>query len=155
MVGVVSFKSNIASKLPVTTTKRGIDASSDVYLRMRRKMIDGMRIYVDYTNKWKNRRKEEREKILSKPESESLSQIVTSDFENIMTTTRDGYGGKVYKPILPVPSVADDGMRTIKFSKHKDEIVEIAKDYFEDETLAPNSVGIKCFEEILYKSRQD
>lgn len=155
LVGVVNFKSNIASKLPVTTTKRGIDASSDVYLRIRRKMIDGMRIYVNYTNKWKNKRKEERENILPESKPKSLGKIVSSDFENKMTTTKDGYGGKVYKPRLPEPSVADDGMRTIKFSKHKDEILEIAKDYFEDETLATNSVGIKCFEEILYKSRQD
>ncbi len=151
LVGVVSFKSNIASKLPVTTTKRGIDASSDVYLRIRQKMIEGMRIYIDYTNKWKNKRKLERESILSKPKPETLNRIISPDFEKKMTTTRDGYGGKVYKPRLPKPPIEDDGIRTIKFSKHKDDILRVSKGYFEDENLSPNSVGEKCFDEILYQ----
>lgn len=151
LVGVVNFKSNTASKLPVTTTKRGIDASSDVYLRIRRKMIDGMRIYVNYTNKWKNKREQERQDVLPKSASTSLSQLVTSNFEKMMTTSKDGYGGKVYKPNLPEPPKADDGIRTIKYSKHIDEISKIAENYFEDESLTSNQVGQKCFEDILYR----
>lgn len=151
LVGVVNFKSNTASKLPVTTTKRGIDASSDVYLRIRRKMCDAMRIYVNYTNKWKNKRDTERNHVLPKSKSESLNQLVTPSFEKMMVTTKDGYGGKVYKPKLPEPSIEDDGIRTIKYRKHIDEIKKISEDYFEDESLTPNKVGEMCFEDILYE----
>lgn len=149
LVGVVSFRSNIANKLPVTTTKRGVDASSDVYLRIRRKMIEGMRLFVDYTNKWKNKRDIERKNILPKAKSETLESVMISkQFDSIMSTTKDGYGGKFFKPKLPEPSTEDDGMRTIKFSKHKDEIKQIASDYFEIAELTASQVGEKCFDEI-------
>jgi len=151
LVGVVNFKSNMASKLPVTTTKRGIDASSDVYLRIRRKMCDAMRIYINYTNKWKNKREEEREHVIPKSETKSLSKLITKDFEEMMTTSTDGYGGKVYKPRLPEPPEEDDGIRTIKYRKHIDDIKKISEDYFEDNSLTPNKVGEKCFEDILYQ----
>lgn len=151
LVGIVSFKSNIASKLPVTTTKRGVDASSDVFLRIRRKMIEGMRIFVDYTNKWKNKREFERREVLPKAKSEILEDVlVSSEFDKKMSTVRDGSGGKVYKPKLPEPPREDDGMRTIRYVKHKDEITKVAKEYFENSYLEPSDVGQKCFEEILF-----
>lgn len=156
LVGVVSFKSNQATKLPVTTTKRGIDASSDVFLRVRKKMIEGMRLYVDYTNKWKNKRKIERETILPKSQSETLDKLIVSKkFEEKMITTKDGFKGRVYKPKLPIPSIKDDGMRNIKFSKHKDDIKKIALEYFENDSLTDNLVGEKCFEEILAQLEQE
>ena len=42
--GIVEFRSSDAAKLPTTTTKRGIDASSPLYLRVKEKMREGMKI---------------------------------------------------------------------------------------------------------------
>ena len=156
LVGIVSFRSNVAAKLPVTTTKRGVDASSDVFLRVRRKMIEGMRLFVDYTNKWKNKRTTERRDVLPKAKTETLGDVmVRGRFEEAMTTVRDGSGGKMYKPRLPEPPREDDGMRTIRYSKHKDDIKKIAEDYFENEELDASTFGVKCFEEILAQTNGD
>ncbi len=156
LIGIVSFKSNIASKLPVTTTKRGVDASSDVYLRIRRRMIEGMRIFVDYTNKWKNKRETERQTILPKAKSETLENLIDSTtFVEKMITVRDGTEGKLYKPKLPEPTREDDGMRTVRYSEYKDNIEKIAEDYFENKALSPSDVGKKCFEVILSQVIED
>ena len=152
LVGIVSFKSNIASKLPVTTTKRGVDASSDVFLRIRREMIKGMRIFVNYTNKWKNQRDKERRTVLLDVKHETLDTLINSEtLQEKMKTSRTEPKAKVYIPKLPEPPKEDDGMRVIKYSKHKDEIEKIAEEYFENEELSSSDVGIKCFEDILVK----
>ena len=49
--GIVEFQSNDAAKLPTTTTKRGIDASSSLYLQVRHRMMEGMQVFTSYTNK--------------------------------------------------------------------------------------------------------
>ena len=54
ITGIVEFRSNNADRLPVTTTKRALDASSDIWLQALVKMKEGMRMWVNYTNTWKN-----------------------------------------------------------------------------------------------------
>ena len=39
---------------PVTTTKRALDTSSNVWLESLVKMKEGMRVWIEYTNQWKN-----------------------------------------------------------------------------------------------------
>ena len=56
--GIVDLRSQDPGNLPTTTTKRGIDASSPLYLRIKNKMCEGLRIYTDFTNKWKGRAEE-------------------------------------------------------------------------------------------------
>jgi len=48
--GIVEFVSDDPSKLPTTTTKRGIDASSALYLQVKNRMREGMQIFTNYTN---------------------------------------------------------------------------------------------------------
>jgi hypothetical protein len=47
--GVVVFESNDPSKLPTTTTKRGIDLSSDIYADVKIKIREGLKLFTDYT----------------------------------------------------------------------------------------------------------
>ena len=54
ITGIIEFRSKRADKLPVTTTKRALDTSSNVWLESLVKMKEGMRIWVSYTNQWKN-----------------------------------------------------------------------------------------------------
>lgn len=53
IAGVVYLTSNDPVKLPLTTTKRGIDASSDVYLIVLKHMMEGVKHFTDFTNRWK------------------------------------------------------------------------------------------------------
>ena len=54
ITGIIEFRSKRADKLPVTTTKRALDTSSNVWLESLVKMKEGMRIWISYTNQWKN-----------------------------------------------------------------------------------------------------
>jgi len=47
--GIVEFRSYNSRKLPITTTKRGIDASSDIYLYVKNFMREGLKIFISYT----------------------------------------------------------------------------------------------------------
>lgn len=49
-IGVVLFTAANAAELPLTTTKRSVDASSGVYLRARRRMRDISKEWIAYTN---------------------------------------------------------------------------------------------------------
>ena len=65
IAGIVEFRSNDAAKLPTTTTKRGIDASSSLYLQVKNKMREGKQIFTNYTNKWKENVRESQDHIKS------------------------------------------------------------------------------------------
>lgn len=52
-VGLVMFSSREAIALPMTTTKRNVDVSSDVYIRAVNEMADPARSWTNYTNERK------------------------------------------------------------------------------------------------------
>lgn len=49
-LGMVLFTAENAALLPMTTTKRGVDVSSAVYLHARERMMRAGREWIDYTN---------------------------------------------------------------------------------------------------------
>ena len=102
--GIVEFKSSIAWKLPTTTTKRGIDASSPLYLQIKNKMREGMRVFTDYTNKWKAGSEESKKQIISAGEPLSFDDVkIASNQLKFSSTTRSVPPGEQYKPDLPLP----------------------------------------------------
>ena len=152
--GIVEFKSKDASKLPTTTTKRGINTSSPLYLQVKNKMREGMRIFTDYTNKWKDRPEESRKQI---EEGEPLS------FEELKTaathlrfspTKRSVPPGDQYKPELPLPKKIPPKTRRISFIKPIGEVEAVAEYLFEDVTTDSSLVGEKCFDVILKEAQQ-
>ena len=53
-LGIVLFTSANASVLPLTTTKRSVDVSSEIFLRARREMHKVSRQWISYTNRRKS-----------------------------------------------------------------------------------------------------
>lgn len=49
-IGIVLFTAENAAALPLTTTKRSVDISSEIYLRARRRMRDISKEWIAYTN---------------------------------------------------------------------------------------------------------
>ncbi|WP_198020989.1 hypothetical protein [Mesorhizobium sp. LNJC391B00] len=49
-IGIILFTSANAGALPMTTTKRSVDQSSEIYRRARPKMREVSRAWIDYTN---------------------------------------------------------------------------------------------------------
>lgn len=50
--GIVEFKGD-PTKLPTTTTKRGLEFSSRIYQQVLNRMREGTRMFIDFTNWWK------------------------------------------------------------------------------------------------------
>ena len=154
--GIVEFQCDDPSKLPTTTTKRGIDTSSQLYLQIKNKMREGLKIFTDYTNKWKTREREAKTHLQS-AKAVSITDIKTFVSSNIpevdFTATHKILAGKQYKPNLPVPEKADDGIRKISFKKTLDEVRTVSN-YLELDSDDPSKAGEACFDTVLLQAKK-
>lgn len=148
--GVVVFQSNNPSKLPLKTTKRGVDSSTQIYSIVKEKIREGIKTFTDFTNRWKKASKEDLSLYFRSEETQSAPSITLSgkvksdEWKNVR---RDG--GRVFKPNLPVPKETDPVERVI-FTKKKSEIIAVSEYIFE-ETRPTSQVGEYCFDQILKK----
>ena len=151
--GIVEFKGDSA-KLPTTTTKRDVDASSPLYLQVKNKMREGMRIFTDYTNKWKIRADESRKYIergTPLPFDELKQQSAHLTFT---ATTTSVPPGEQYKPQLPMPAKLEPRMKRICFTKTIEEVRAVAEHLFDDPDADPSTVGEECFDMFLKEARR-
>ena len=152
--GIVEFRSEDPKKLPTTTTKRGIDASSQLYLQVKNKMREGMRIFTDYTNKWKGRADESRKQIDAGTPL-SFAQIKAETARLPLTATKRSVPpGEQYKPYLPMPKKLESRQRRISFVRSVDDVRSVADYLFEDADTDPSTVGEKCFDMVLNEARR-
>jgi hypothetical protein len=153
--GIVEFRSDDASKLPTTTTKRGIDASSQLYLQIKNKMREGIKLFIDYTNKWKGRPEEAKKHIEAAGDAITFSQLRKEVAKlPFVTTKRSIPQGEQFKPTLPLPKKLEPRLRRIGFVRELAEIQEVAEHLFEDPERDPSEVGERCFEIILKEARE-
>lgn len=152
--GIVEFKAEDPSKLPTTTTKRGIDASSSLYLQIKNKMREGMRLFTDYTNKWKDKTKESRRHIEA-GDPLSFEQVKTESAKLKFTNIRRSVpAGQQYKPSLPLPASVQSSTRRISFTKTVGEVRQVGDHLFDDPEHDPSAIGEKCFDIILREARK-
>ncbi|WP_294343464.1 ATP-binding protein [Prosthecochloris sp.] len=152
ITGMVEFSSNRADKLPVTTTKRALDTSSDIWLQTRTKMMEAMRVWIDYTNKWKNHPREEQKQYWedSKPMSlRDATYIVLK--ERKAKTLSDG--SSEYNPrknkVLPFPEKDKPSSRRIVFTRPLEEIKLVSEGLFDRDDEKPGIVGDQCFQRVF------
>ncbi|HDS1037537.1 TPA: ATP-binding protein [Stenotrophomonas maltophilia] len=152
IAGVVIFNSKDAKKLPVTTTKRGVEGNSDLYLAVKNVMRDGLKQFTDFTNKWKSP-SEERAAAMRGATSSYLAQDVGEHVKNEQWKINPGeLRGKLFKPKLPKPKDIDP-VKSIQFSRQLKEINEV-REYFDDTGMSNSQVGTKCFEYVLQRARK-
>ncbi|VEI16105.1 Uncharacterised protein [Serratia plymuthica] len=154
IAGVVIFSSADAAKLPITTTKRGVDGNSEVYLSTKDFMREGLKYFTDFTNKWKNN-KDERKEIVNT--SSKLVSTSDENFTNLIpkekwSSVRRSIGGEVFKPKLPLPKDTDP-MRQIKFSRKLSDIKIVSELIFDNENESPTEVGQFCFDDFLMRAK--
>ena len=152
--GIVEFRCDDASKLPTTTTKRGIDAASPLYLQIKNKMREGMRVFIDYTNEWKGRVEEGRKHIEAEKAIPFDEVKVEAGKLRFRSTTRTVPKGNQYKPELPSPKRLEPRKRRISFVKDVEEVESVALHLFDDKDADPSSVGERCFDLILKEARR-
>jgi hypothetical protein len=157
ITGIVEFRSSSADKLPITTTKRALDTSSDVWLEARTKMREGLRVWINYTNQWKNNPRSDQSKYWESSKPTSLKEAMEVIEQRDVTKKNDG--AIEYNPnkkkVLPVPESKKPSSRRIVFSRPAEEIKDISSLLFDREDESPGVVGEKCFELILQKAREE
>jgi len=155
IAGVVSFRSADSMKLPLNTTKRGIDTSSELYHIVLDYMREGLKKFTTFTNAWKRREDETHEGFSSlksvKP-TELSRQIIPEKFTSIRKHTDKGTG-KYYSPQLPRPQDRQRERR-ICFAADQEEIELVAEYYFGDRATERAEVGKKCFSESLERAKE-
>jgi len=160
--GVVHFRSQDARRLPMTTTKRGIDACSDIYLYVKGFMREGLMIFTSYTNKWKKNIPGEKEKSKQAKTTDPnliFQKIPQEVWKPIKGRSSEGKSLLVERkfiPKLPVPEnhYQSSKSKNISFSKPAEEIEMAAEYLFEDSERDPSEVGNECFEKILKMAKQ-
>ena len=152
--GIVEFRCDDASKLPTTTTKRGIDASSSLYLQIKNKMREGMRVFIDYTNKWKGRAAEAKRHIEAQPTLSFEEVKQQSKGLRFATTTRSLPKGKQYTPKLPQPRKLGPRKVRVSFVKDASDVKVVAGYLFKGKDPTPGEVGERCFDVMLKEARR-
>lgn len=150
--GIVEFQSNDAAKLPTTTTKRGIDASSSLYLQVKNKMREGMKLFTAYTNHWKEDLDESKRQIaLGDPYT--VDEIKKEVKTLRMNPVTSGLKGKQFKRALPRPKPEESTKIQISYSKELDDIQTVQRYIFDEEKVSPSKVGEECFDMILEEAK--
>lgn len=150
IAGVVIFRSNDPAKLPITTTKRGIDGNSYLYLNVKEYMREGLKLYTDFTNKWKGSSSEQND-LKSKASTSSAENIINLLADKNWSKVSKGMGGTRFRPTLPTPK-EEDPFKQIRFSRKKSDIALVSDYLFENTTTAPGEVGAQCFDDVLRKA---
>jgi Histidine kinase-, DNA gyrase B-, and HSP90-like ATPase len=156
ITGIVEFRSALAEKLPITTTKRALDTSSDIWLQALVKMKEGMRVWISYTNNWKNHPRTDQTKYWENAKALPLRKVIQ------LVATREKaekkYGTIEYNPqkqkVIPVPETKMPSSRRIVFSRPIEEIRMVSKSLFDREDERPGVVGDKCFELVVGQVRR-
>ena len=147
--GIVMFSSEDPSLLPTTTTKRGIDVASSLYLHVRDKMMEGTQIFTQYTNQWKGEDLiEQSKREIKQTESVDIHTVRNRAEELSMRSVGGFLKGRQLKPTLPKPKKIETTAR-ISFVRPKDEIRKVSEYLFGSAERHPKSVGEQCFQEIL------
>jgi len=150
--GIVEFKSDDPRKLPTTTTKRGLEASSPLYLQVRQKMCEGLKVFTQYTNDWKKREDESR-KIINDAEKLPFMEIKKRTQSLALAPTQKIHGGFQYKPTLPKPVDLGPKKKRISFVKEVAKIENVAG-YFGDSVWEPSEIGEKCFDIVYQEAKK-
>lgn len=149
--GIVYFKSNTPEKLPLTTTKRGVDASSPLFIRVRKQIIEGTKIFIDYTNKWKGEELiKESNARLSKTSHATPLEVIEKFHD--WTKVRNKSNELKHTPALPVPANTPSRSRKITFNKDIEDIELVAEYLGLDSESTPNQVGEHCFDFVYRES---
>jgi hypothetical protein len=150
--GVVYFQSNDAWKLPITTTKRGLDTSSELYLYVKDFMREGLKKFTAYTNAWKRDLKKERE-ISSRAERVPVSALLAIKPDALWTKVKNRPNEA--KLNLPLPSPPNESQsRQIRFTKPIKEIELVSEFLYDNSDTEPALVGEECFNRILKQAKK-
>lgn len=145
IAGLVVFSSNEAENLPISTTKRDLDVGSEVYLKARRALMEGLKICTDFTNKWKGM-EDQTEQHFQSERSDAKTQVNLANKHG--SAVRGEPSTKKYIPKLPLPDVRDP-KRRVSFVRKESDVKIVSEYLFDDAEEKPSRVGEECFDRVL------
>jgi len=148
ITGFVIFEGDPAA-LPMTTTKRGVDANSPLYTTVRERMQEGLLRFTKFTNDWKGF---ETTHIFNKSDPVALPKIqeLANRGEVKFNKVKGEGTQRQALPHLPErPKEVSD--RLISFRRPIKEIKAVSQLLFENQDMSPSEVGEECFNLVLRK----
>lgn len=157
ITGIIEFRSRRAEKLPVTTTKRALDTSSNIWLMTYPKMKEGMRVWINYTNKWKNHPRSDQSIFWEDARPLALASAVEAIAARPNAKRPDGRiefnPQKQPGSSFPQPAEMKPSSRRIVFSRPIEQIRLVAGALLDSCDEKPGVVGEKCFD-LIYQNVQ-
>ncbi len=152
IAGVVNLHSTDPAQLPLKTTKRGIETSSDVYFRLLDSMREGTKQFTDYTNKWKGKADEVKDQFTDAQllPAAQIPKAVTAGLKPVhKSKLPPDVVADIFKPSLPQPEKTESDKVKITFTRSVTEVRAVAKSLLDDEEAKPPQVGDACFQAAL------
>ena len=151
LAGVVVFRSNDPLKLPITTTKRGVDQNSELYGQIKEVMREALKHFTGYTNKWKGQTPE-RDEIQVQAASIDIRKATISIPPDKWKDVRKGIGGRRFVPDLPEPP-NESRSRRIQFVRPVEDVTFLGDYLLGNQKAKPGDVGLASFEWALRKAK--
>lgn len=152
--GIVIFESTNPESLPMTTTKRGIDHSSPLYLTVKDRICEGLKIFTNYTNQWKGQNQAEK-KFSSKASKVSITELFNEEkLSTFGIHKRSSAKGKTFTPQLPKPENTKP-YKIIRYAKNLESIQILSIFLFDEPDCPPSKVGEECFDRILNQAKEN
>ena len=142
IAGVVEFRANDPELLPLTTTKRGVNGNSDLYLSVKNYMREGLKLFTNFTNQWK-KSPEQRDQLHDDADKVTTAEVIALVAQKMKASRREA-GVMTFVPSLPTPK-ATSTERWIRFKRPVTEVQVLAQHFFDDVEAPPSSVGEKSF----------
>ena len=139
------------SSLPLTTTKRGVDAASNLYSELKDMMREATKALTSFTNKWKKFPEKLDELYVS---SRYITlPVLRSEYAALAVTSSRKYPGITkYVPTYPVP-IQERTSQRVSFVAPKESVTELSIHYYGDQKVKPGDVGLAAFDEALERVR--
>ena len=148
ITGFVIFDGN-PRDLPMTTTKRGVDANSPLYTTVRERMQEGVLKFTKFTHDWKGH---ETSHIFEKADPVSLPEIQRLVSKGKVKLTKLKGEGNQHHALPHLPErPKDETDKLISFRRPIKEIKAVSNFLFETEDTKPSEVGAECFDFVLRK----
>lgn len=150
ITGIVLLSAADSRQLPLTTTKRGLDAASNVYSQVKDLMRESTKEFTRFTNRWKNFA-DQRDEIYQSSEKLSLGELRALSDESSPTPFRPIRripGMSMRKPVLPEPVKERSHVR-VSFLAEKSDVIKLGVALLDSEVATPAEVGQAAFHRVL------
>jgi len=145
--GIVLLRSRDPHDLPLTTTKRGIDAGAEIYSFVKDMMREATKALTTFTNKWKKFEGDLDALYRSADYLELRALRATAPSLPLKPWLKSALIER-YAPKLPVPEDINTSAR-VSFVAPKADVAKLGVIYFEDARAAARDVGQEAFRREL------